>query len=225
MAQSTLHVSLLVGRRHSCGQLGTAPKGQKPKEVGGTSSCCLGPLGSRSQPCQPCRSSSSQTMRVIFSQRFNTSQLASVQGGSPPPPSPPRRPDQPVPYAAAAPASLFVYLVVSAQLLLTPHQKYNPSKRKPKNQSLIKGPSAKIKKVQTWEAQQPLQTPTLLPALRLAGVAQERKRNRSVARSHCSPHGPRPRLALLPTQEMKPKTAFLACCPPILLFRGQVWRR
>lgn len=81
LAQPALHVSLLVGSRHSCGQLGTGLKGQELKEVGGTSSCCLGPLGGRS--------SSSQTMRVIFSQRFNTSQLASEQGGSPPP-SPPR---------------------------------------------------------------------------------------------------------------------------------------
>lgn len=130
VAQPALHVSLLVGSRHSCGQLGTASKGQGPKEEGGTSSCCLGPFGSHSQPC--C-SSSSQTMRVIFSQCFNTSQLASVQGGSPPPPSPPRqqagRPAQPTAYAAAASASLFVYLVVLAQLLPTP----------PKTTILLKG--------------------------------------------------------------------------------------
>lgn len=105
-ARPTLHVSLLVGRRHSCGQLGTAPKGQELKEVGGTSSCRLGPLGGHSQPC--C-SSSSQTMRVIFSQRFNTSQLARVQGGSPPP-SPPRQQSlaPPTAYAQAASASLFI---------------------------------------------------------------------------------------------------------------------
>lgn len=104
-------------------------------------------------------------MRVIFSQRFNTSQLASVQGGSPPPPSRPRRQAQPVAYAAAASASLFVYLVVSAQLLLTAPQKYNPGKRKPKkSENLVKGPRAKLKKVQTWEAQQSLQTPTPSPS-------------------------------------------------------------
>lgn len=45
------------------------------------------PLGGHRQPC----SSSSQTMRAIFSQCFNTSQLASVLGRSPPPPSPPRQ--------------------------------------------------------------------------------------------------------------------------------------
>lgn len=44
-------------------------------------SCHPGPLSGHSQPC---RSSSPVTMRVIFSQRFNTSQLASVQGGRPP---------------------------------------------------------------------------------------------------------------------------------------------
>lgn len=38
-----------------------------------------------------CHSSSSQTMRVIFSQCSNTSQLAGVQGGSPLPSSPPRQ--------------------------------------------------------------------------------------------------------------------------------------
>lgn len=107
VAQPALHVSLLlVGSRHSCGQLGMAPKGREPKEVGGTSSCRLGPLGGHSQPrC----SSSSQTMRVIFSQRFNTSQLARVQGGSPPP-SPPRRQPlaQPTAHAAPASASLFI---------------------------------------------------------------------------------------------------------------------
>lgn len=43
-AQPALHVSLLVGSRHSCGQLGTGPKGQEPKEVGSISSCCLSPL-------------------------------------------------------------------------------------------------------------------------------------------------------------------------------------
>lgn len=97
-------VSLPVGSRHSCGQLAIAPKGQEPREVGGTSSCRLGPLGGHRQPrC----SSSSQTMRVIFSQCFNASQLAGVQGGSPPP-SPPRRQPlaQPTAYAAAS-ASLF----------------------------------------------------------------------------------------------------------------------
>lgn len=126
--QPALHVSLLVGSRHSCGQLGTTPKGQEPKKVGGTSSCCLGPLGSHSQHC--C-SSSSQTMRVIFSQCFNTSQLASVQGGSPPPPSPPRWQAGPAHRLRCADsASLFVYLVVSAQLLLTNPQNYNTFKRK-----------------------------------------------------------------------------------------------
>lgn len=162
VAQLTLHVSIVLGSRRSCGQLGAVPEGQGPKEVGGTSSCCLGPLGGHSQSCQPCRSSSSQTIRVIFSQRFNTSQLAGVQGGSPPPPSPPRRQARPIAYAAAASASLFVYLVVSAWLLFTPPQEYDPGKRKPKNWGrLIKGPRVKIKKVQTWKVQQPLQTPTL----------------------------------------------------------------
>lgn len=54
VARPTLHVSLLVGSRRSCGQLGTAPKGQEPKEVGSTGPCCLGPLGGHSQTCQPC---------------------------------------------------------------------------------------------------------------------------------------------------------------------------
>lgn len=41
MAQTALHVSLLVGSGHSCGQLGTAPKGQELKEVGGTPPAAL----------------------------------------------------------------------------------------------------------------------------------------------------------------------------------------
>lgn len=82
------------------------PKGKSSRRWEGTSSCRLGPLGGHSQPC--C-SSSSQTMRVIFSQRFNTSQLARVQGGSPPP-SPPRQQSlaPPTAYAQAASASLFI---------------------------------------------------------------------------------------------------------------------
>ena len=35
VARPSLHMSLLVGSRGSCGQLGTAPKGREPKEVGG----------------------------------------------------------------------------------------------------------------------------------------------------------------------------------------------
>lgn len=116
-------------------------------------SCYPGPLSGHSQPC---RSSSSQTMRVIFSQRFNTSQLASVQGGRPPPPGPPRQQAQPGAYAATASASLFVYLTLSAQLLPTAPQNYNTGRRKfKKSECLSKGPRAKIKKVQIWEAQLP----------------------------------------------------------------------
>lgn len=92
----------------------------------------LWPLGSHSEPCH---SSSSQTMRVIFSQCYNTSQLASVQGGSPLPSSPPRQqagqPAQPMAYNADTSTSLFVYLVLAQLLLITP-QNCNPVKGKPK---------------------------------------------------------------------------------------------
>lgn len=87
MAQPTLHVSL-TGRQSAqlwpaghCSQRARAQGGGRYQLLG------LAPLGGHSQPC--C-SSSSQTMRVIFSQCFNTSQLANTQGGSPPPSSPPR---------------------------------------------------------------------------------------------------------------------------------------
>lgn len=87
MAQPTLHVSL-TGRQSAqlwpaghCSQRARAQGGGRYQLLG------LAPLGGHSQPC---RSSSSQTMRVIFSQCFNTSQLANTQGGSPPPSSPPR---------------------------------------------------------------------------------------------------------------------------------------
>lgn len=86
------------------------------------------PLGSHSQPC--C-SSSSQTMRAIFSQSFNTSQLASVLGRSPPPPSLPRQrlPGQPHPtHAAATSALLFISLFQHSP---SQHpQNCNPIKRK-----------------------------------------------------------------------------------------------
>lgn len=63
----------------------------------------------------------------------------------------PARPDgrqaQLIAYAAADSASLFVYLVVSAQLLLTTPQNYNTFKgNKKKSENLIKSPKAKIKR-------------------------------------------------------------------------------
>lgn len=100
----------------------------RAQEVGGTSPSLPRALGGHSQPC--C-SSSSQTMRAIFSQCFNASQLASVLG-SPPPLSPPRqratRPAPPSPCSCHL--CITAYLTVSAQPLPTPPD-CNPVRRKP----------------------------------------------------------------------------------------------
>lgn len=98
-------------------------------------SCYPGPLSGHSQPC---RGSSSQTMRVIFSQRFNTSQLARVQGGRLLHPARPDSRPSPVLTLPPASASLFVYHCFSAA----------PPKTAPPNHNIGK---RKIKKIRVFE--------------------------------------------------------------------------
>lgn len=164
MAQPTLHVSL-TGRQSAqlwpaghCSQRARAQGGGRYQLLG------LAPLGGHSQPC--C-SSSSQTMRVIFSQCFNTSQLANTQGGSPPPSSPPRWQAGPAHCLRCRRLCVTVYLVVSAQLLLSSLQNYDPIKRKPKKrerESLIKGPKAKMERSRHGKQRSPSKHPHFSPA-------------------------------------------------------------
>lgn len=103
-------------------------------------------------------------MRAIFSQCFNTSQLASVLGRSPPPPSPPRQqlPGQPHPtHAAATSASLFISLF---QHSTSQHpQNCSPVRRKQTNQSSIKGPEANIRKSRAGKHSSPFKHPHFSP--------------------------------------------------------------
>lgn len=85
-----LHAFLLVG------STGSQPAGccsQRAGAQGGGSGNI--PIPAPSGHSQPCHSSSSQTMRVFFSQRFNTSHSWPVQGGRPLHLGPPRQQAQP----------------------------------------------------------------------------------------------------------------------------------
>lgn len=162
MAQPTLHVSL-TGRQSAqlwpaghCSQRARAQGGGRYQLLG------LAPLGGHSQPC---RSSSSQTMRVIFSQCFNTSQLANTQGRRESSTQPAQMAGRPSPLPTLPPPLRYCLSRFSTAPSKSPPKLQScPKETRKKNQSLIKGPKAKTRRSRHGKHSSPSKHPHFSPA-------------------------------------------------------------